>query len=107
MNIPVPAEAKPRYFKPRSVPYALKQRVDEELDKLEDQGIYDKVQYSKWAAPIVVVLKEANNPGGPIRICGDYKNTLNSVAPLDNYPLRIHLNNWLRWLEERSFRNLI
>ena len=45
------------------------------------------MKYSKWAAPIVVVLKDRMNPNGPIRICGDYKITVNSVAPCDNYPI--------------------
>ena len=87
VNIPVPEGTKPIYIKPRSVPYAMRKRVDEELDKLEQQGVWKKVEYSKWAAPIVPVLKDKNNPGGPIRICGDYKMTVNKVAPLDNYPV--------------------
>ena len=87
INIPIPEDAKSKFFKPRPVPYALKCRVEDELDKLVGQGVWKKVIYSKWAAPIVVVLKNAKDPGGPIRICGDYKITVNSVAPLDNYPI--------------------
>ena len=62
-------------------------RVEDELDKLEKQGVWEKVQYSEWAAPIVTVLKDPRDPAGPIRICGDYKLTVNKVAPLDNYPV--------------------
>ena len=87
VNIPVPEEAKPIFFKPRSVPYALKSRVDQELDKLEKQGVWKRVEYSRWAAPIVPVLKNAKEIDGPIRICGDYKVTVNKVAPCDNYPI--------------------
>ena len=87
VNIPVPEGTKPIYIRPRSVPYSLRKRVDEELDKLEQQGVWEKVEYSNWAAPIVPVLKDKNDPGGPIRICGDYKMTVNKVAPLDNYPV--------------------
>jgi transposase InsO family protein len=87
VNIPVPNDAQPKFFKPRPVPYALRDRVDDELDKLEGQKVWEKVKYSRWAAPIVVVLKDAKNPGGPIRICGDYKITINSAAPCDNYPI--------------------
>ena len=38
---------------------------------------------SEWAAPIVPVLK----PDGSIRICGDYKITINRAAKPDMYPL--------------------
>ena len=87
VHIPIPVGTKPKYFKPRPVPYALRQRLDEELEKLERQNVWKKVKFSKWAAPIVIVLKNAKDPAGPIRICGDYKVTVNSVAPCDNYPI--------------------
>ena len=87
VNIPVPPEAKPKFSKARSVPYSLRNRVDDELDKLEAQGVWKKVKYSNWAAPIVVVLKDAKDPTGAIRICGDYKITVNASAPCDTYPI--------------------
>ena len=49
--------------------------------------MWKKVRYAKTAAPIVTVLKDKEDPGGPIRICGDYKLTVNKMAPCDNYPL--------------------
>ena len=87
VHIPVPGDVKPIYFKPRPVPYAMRSRVDKELDKLEEQGIWKKVEYSRWAAPIVPVLKDSKNIEGPVRICGDYKVTVNKYAPCDNYPI--------------------
>ncbi|CAC5392405.1 unnamed protein product [Mytilus coruscus] len=42
-----------------------------------------QVEFSDWAAPIVPVVKE----NGSIRICGDYKVTVNAVSKLDNYPI--------------------
>ena len=41
------------------------------------------VTMSDWAAPIVPVLK----PDSSIRICGDYKFTINKAAKQDVYPL--------------------
>ena len=73
----------PKFCKPRSVPYATKQAVKDELDRLESSGILDKVSYSEWAAPIVVVPKK----DGKIRLCGDYKVTVNSALEVDQYPL--------------------
>ena len=69
-SIPIPESAVPKFFKPRPVPYALRSRVENELDKLEGQKVWKKVKYSRWAAPIVVVLKDKMDPSGPIRICG-------------------------------------
>jgi len=63
----------PRYHRPRPVPYALREKVKAEILKLEVEGILKRVDHSDWGAPIVVVPK-AN---GTIRICGDYKVTIN------------------------------
>ena len=75
--------AKPKYFKPRPVPYALREKVGLELDKMEAEGTIEKVQCSDWAAPIVTVVK----PDKSVRICGDYKVTVNAASKLDNYPI--------------------
>ena len=75
------------FFKPRQPAYSLRERIENELDRLERQGVYEKVTYSRWAAPIVTVLKNPRDPSGPVRICGDYKVTVNRVAPLDIYPV--------------------
>ena len=61
-------------MKPGPVPFALKEAVGKELDRLQARGILEKISSSEWAAPIVVVPK----PGGKLRICGDYKVTVNS-----------------------------
>ena len=76
-------QARPKFYRPRSVPYAMKDKVEQELDHLHQQGIIEPVQFSEWVAPIVPVLKQ----NGDIRICGDYKLTVNAVAKLDTYPL--------------------
>ena len=61
----------PKFFKPRPVPFAIKQRIGDELDKLENDGNLVRVMYSEWATPIVPVRKE----DGTYCICGDYKVT--------------------------------
>ena len=76
-------EAQPKFYRARSVPYALKSKVELELDRLEKDGIIEPVQFSDWAAPIVPVVK----PDGTVRICGDYKLTVNQAAKTDTYPL--------------------
>ena len=46
-------------------------------------GIISLIKFSKWAAPIVPVLKQ----DGSVRICGDFKVTINQVSQIDSYPL--------------------
>ena len=82
-KIHVDAQAKPKFCKPRPVPYALREKVDQELSRLEAEGIIERVEFAEWAAPIVPVVKK----DGSVRICGDYKVTVNSAARLDTYPL--------------------
>ena len=61
--------------------YALKPKIDTELDRLVEEGVYVPVGYSGWAAPIVPLLKSDET----VRICGDYKQ--NKAAHCENYPL--------------------
>ena len=75
--------ATPKFCKARSVPFALQAAVERELDRLEGEGILERVPYSQWAAPIVSVPK----PEGTIRICGDYKVTIDPQLEVDQYPL--------------------
>ena len=79
----VKPHSKPKFFKPCSVPPALKGAIEQELNRLESMGVIEKVRYSEWAAPIVPVVK----PDNSIRVCGDYKVTVNSVLEVDQHPL--------------------
>ena len=65
------------------MPYTLQSKVEVELNRLQAAGVIKPVKFSEWAAPIVPVVK----PDGSIRICGDYKVTINQVAKPDTYPL--------------------
>ena len=72
-KLKVKDEAKAKFFKPRPVPFALKAGIEKEIKRLIDLGVIEKSDYSEWAAPIVPVKK----PNDKIRICGDYKVTIN------------------------------
>ena len=48
----------PKFFQPRSVPYAVKPAIDQELERLESSGVIHPVSTSEWAAPIVPVPKK-------------------------------------------------
>ena len=79
----VTKDATVRCFKARPVPYALREKVDAELNRLLEDGVIKPVEFSDYAAPIVPVLR-AN---GRIRICGDYKLTVNKVVLADKHPI--------------------
>ena len=50
-------EAQPQFCKAQSVPYAMTGKVEEELERLENEGIIKPIPFADWAAPIVPVLK--------------------------------------------------
>lgn len=75
---------RPVHMGPRRVPYALTERVNQELDRLENIGILEKVTFADWATPIVPIVK-AN--GRDIRICGDYKVTVNKHIVSEHHPI--------------------
>ena len=61
----------------------MKTRIEEELDWQKELGILEKVDTAEWAAPVVPVIK----PLGAIRLCGDYKMSINPHLEANKYPL--------------------
>ena len=83
-KIQVDPSAQPKYCKSRSVPYFLREKVEKELNRLVAEGTLEPVEVADWAAPIVPILKPDKVN---VRICGDFKQTVNPVSKLDNYPI--------------------
>ncbi|KAL0818832.1 hypothetical protein ABMA28_008152 [Loxostege sticticalis] len=46
-------------------------------------GVIEPVEHSDWATPLVVVRK----PDGGLRLCADFKVTLNKVLEVDRFPV--------------------
>ena len=84
VNIEVDPDVQPRFFRPRTVALAYREEVDAQLEKGIKDGLWEPVRHSKWAAPLVVVPKEG---GKSVRICGDYRLTVNKAAKVEQYPL--------------------
>ena len=72
----------PRHCKPRPVPLAMRAKVESELYRPQEEGVIRPVEFSEWVAPIVPVLKAS----GDIRICDDYKVTINQAVKVDKHP---------------------
>ncbi|XP_060759945.1 uncharacterized protein K02A2.6-like [Neoarius graeffei] len=87
-KILVNPEVNPKFCKSRPLPFAMKSRVDAELDRLKKAGTISPVKHSEWAAPVVSVIKRDNT----ICLCGDYKLIVNQAATTETYPLP--------WIEE-------
>ena len=83
VELKVDPDCKPKFCKARPVPYAVNQRTEKELERLVKDNIYEPILYSKWTAPIVPILKD----DGTVRICGDYKQTINQASLCGKYPV--------------------
>ena len=77
-KIEVDPEATPHFCKARMLPYAMRAKVEEEIDRLVSDGILVP------AAPVVAVLKSDRKS---IRLCGDFCMTVNPVAKLHRHPI--------------------
>ena len=76
-------DAVPKFCKARPLPYALRSKVAEELSRLESDGVISPVSWSDWATPIVPIVKK----DGSVRVCGDFKVTVNPQLNVEQYPL--------------------
>lgn len=76
-------DALPVFRKPRTVAYKFVDKVGAELDAMEKDGIISKCDRSSWGTPLVPVIKG----DGSIRLCGDYKTTVNLYVKDVIHPL--------------------
>ena len=77
-------DARPKFCKARPVPYARQEAVEAEYNRLESEGIVERVEFiSEWATPMVHVPKA----DGTTLFCGDYAFTVNPQLHVPQYPL--------------------
>lgn len=76
-------DAKPKFFRPRTIPFALQKATKHEIDRLVSEGILKPIQCTEWATPIVVVPKKS----GSVRICGDFKVSVNPQIVVNRHPI--------------------
>ncbi|XP_026582351.1 uncharacterized protein K02A2.6-like, partial [Pseudonaja textilis] len=97
ISFTVDPQAIPLRLKPCRVPFAIRPKLDLELDKLLEQGVLEPTDFAKWETPIVTPLKK----DGSVRICADYKTTLNRYLQVSAYPVPViqHLLHTLAELQ--------
>ncbi len=83
VKLEVEENSQQKFFKPRPLPFALKDKVADEIHRMVENKVLEKVDYSDYATPIVPVRK----PSGDVRICGDYKMTVNQILKVKEHPL--------------------
>ena len=82
-SVSVDSQATPKFHRARPVPFGVKTKLEETLKAQVNEGELIPVEQSEWAAPIVVVHKR----DGGLRVCGDFKVTINPVICPQIYPL--------------------
>lgn len=75
-KIHVNPNSQPQFEKAQPVPFALRHKVKQELDRLQGLGIIKPIQFSDWAAS-----------DWRVRICGYYKVTINRASKLEKYSM--------------------
>ena len=61
----------------------MKPAVEDEYNRLEAEGIIEKVEFSEWATPMVHIPKADQTT----RSCGDYAVTVNPQLNVPQYPI--------------------
>ena len=76
VELDIDPNAIPKFVKAHRVPFSLRVKLDQELDRLLKAGIMEPVQFSPEAAPIIPVMKG----DGSGHRCEDHKVPVNLAA---------------------------
>lgn len=87
IKLHIKKDAKPVHAPARPIKFGIKKNVEAELDRLVSQGIITELDPNEtpieWATPTVNVPKK----NGGIRICGDFRTTINPNLIAESYPV--------------------
>ena len=81
VHLSVESTIQPVFCKLRPVPFALRDRVNDEIDRLVKLGVFRPITHAQWDAPLEPALKSDKRS---IRLHGNYKVTINRAAQADN-----------------------
>lgn len=98
----VKPESVPVFRPKRPVAYAMQSIVENEIQRLLDSNVISPVNYSDWAAPIVVIKKTK----GSIRLCADFSTGLNDALEQHQYPLPLPDDIFARMSTARVFSHI-
>ncbi|KFD51281.1 hypothetical protein M514_07881, partial [Trichuris suis] len=81
--LPLDPKVPPIRMKARNVPLAIRPRIEAEVKPLLKKKVLEPITNPKWSTPVVPVFK----PTGAVRLCGDYKTTINIALQDHPYPI--------------------
>ena len=73
-----------QFYKAQTMPYAMCEKVVEELDRVVAEVTLEPVEYSDLASTTVAVVKSDRKN---IRTCGAFKVMVNPASKLHRYPI--------------------
>lgn len=83
ISVKLKEHSKPRYMKPRPVPYAIKDKNTEQLEHMVIERALQPIEKCEYGTSIVAVAKNSKE----LRLCGDYKVTINKDIIVDRHPM--------------------
>ncbi|KAF4530228.1 hypothetical protein B566_EDAN017151 [Ephemera danica] len=89
-------DSPPTFHKPYDLAIALREPVKKQLESEVKFGILERVKYSEFASPIAAVAKKGTTE---VRVCGDFKKTINKHMQLEHYPLPKFSDLSLKWAD--------
>ena len=79
---------KPVFCRPRPVPIALTEELNQAYEAGIAKVIWEPTQFNQYGTPVVPVRKSTSNKAtGNIRVCGDYPKTINNQLETHRKPI--------------------
>ena len=60
VSLPVDPNATPRRFKARNVPLAIRAKIEDEIDRLTKEGVWEPINNPRWSTPVVPIIKSTD-----------------------------------------------
>ena len=79
----------PRFCKPRTVPFAVQEDLNQAYDAGIAKGIWEPTIFNEYGTPVVPVRKQSlpNQPTPSVRVCGDYSVIINAQLETHRQPM--------------------
>ena len=89
LEVKFKSEAKPVFCKPRTVPFALLEDLNQAYDEGIKKGIWVPTTFNEYGTPVVPIRKalQPNEKRNKLRVCGDYSVTVNPQLDTHRQPL--------------------